>query len=123
MSAAQPIRCHCGARVLARHVLQKGFVMIQWTPVFVYLQYRCGSCHELGEAILAYEEWDPSLLQTEVPSLSVLPRPFLAEDEPERERLAALHGRIRPDEVSQFAWAISQVTEVDFERLRASLSS
>ena len=56
------IRCSCGRRITAAEVIQHGFLLIQWQPIFVYLKYRCAECSQVGEELVAYDEWDSSVL-------------------------------------------------------------
>lgn len=121
MSADHSIRCRCGARILPSHVLQKGFVTIRHVPVFVYLQYRCGLCRARNAILLACDETG---------AVGFYQSGFEAsahaaangETEKERAHLAARYGRIRPEEVQAFTWALARLTSEDFAQLRRSLT-
>lgn len=121
MSADHSIRCRCGARILPGHVLQKGFVTIRHVPVFVYLQYRCGLCRARNAILLACDETGAiGSCQGELEvSAHVVAN---AEAEEERAHLAARYGRIRPEEVQAFTWALARLTSEDFAQLRRSLT-
>lgn len=56
------IYCSCGRRVKADAVIQHGFVMVRWEPVFVYLKYRCRHCGQVGEELVPCEEWEADIL-------------------------------------------------------------
>jgi len=121
MSADPSIRCRCGAEILPGHVLQKGFVTIGHIPVFVYLQYRCGVCRTRNAILLACDETGAigaSRGEREAGTYAVESR----QAENERAYLAARYGRIRPEEVEAFTWALGRLTSEDFARLRRSLT-
>ena len=49
MSAKSRIVCACGRQIEGREVLQQGYFMSRWKPVWVFLKYRCSRCRMLGE--------------------------------------------------------------------------
>jgi len=52
------LRCHCGQRIFARDVMQRGTLIRQFGPPFVYIRYRCSRCKKLGEQFVKQEDWD-----------------------------------------------------------------
>ncbi len=121
MSPDYSIRCRCGARILPGHVLQKGFVTIRHVPVFVYLQYRCGLCRARNAILLPCDETGAigSYQGVQEAGAHTVHK---AEAENERAQLAARYGRIRPEEVHAFTWALARLTSEDFAQLRRSLT-
>lgn len=91
------IRCVCTHRITAGEITQHGFVMVQWQPVFVYLKYRCAECFQVGEELVACEDWDPALLAEE---------PDLAEQE------------VCDSDAIMFIQQLRTVVELDWEELR-----
>lgn len=120
MSPDHSIRCRCGARILSVHVLQKGFVTIRHVPVFVYLQYRCGHCRARNAILLACDETGAIGCGPEAEAIAYLTH--TRELDQERAQLAARYGRIRPEEVQAFTWALARLTSEDFAQLRRSLT-
>ncbi len=91
MSMITAIRCRCGHRVVAREVLQRGFLMVQWKPVYVYVKYRCARCKRLGKEFIDYEAWDEAIL-----------RDFLGNSDPEEAARFEGLGPIAPTEIVAF---------------------
>ena len=63
MSARPNIICACGRRIEGREVLQQGYFMSRWKPVWVLVKYRCSRCRMLGEQLIDYSQWDGSVLE------------------------------------------------------------
>jgi DNA-directed RNA polymerase subunit RPC12/RpoP len=104
-------RCSCGHRILAREIMQHGYVMTQGKPVFVYVKYRCSRCKRLGQKVVDYDRWDDSLLRQRHPELH----------ESERQRLSAL-GPITDDEILQFHAQLVSLKSLDTRPLRRAAS-
>jgi hypothetical protein len=65
MSAKPSIVCACGRRIEGREVLQQGYFMNHWEPVWVFIKYRCSRCRMLGEKLVEYEQWSEDLLEAD----------------------------------------------------------
>jgi len=107
MAVEPGIWCSCGHRIRGQELLQQGFVMIQHTPVFVYLQYRCPQCNRTEERLIEYEKWDPAMLG------------FPEDDLDELARQGPLPP-ISLQEIAEFAERLERVSRRDFESLRST---
>ena len=110
MSMTTAIRCTCGHRVVAREVLQRGFMMVQWKPVYVFLKYRCARCQRLGREFVDYAAWDEAIL-----------RDFSPGPPPEEARRLRRLGPIVPAEVIAFRQALRQGGRRAIEGLRRTV--
>ena len=57
------VRCHCGHQVLAKEVLRTDLYERASGREYVYVKYRCRRCKRLGEAFVAENRWDWSVLE------------------------------------------------------------
>ncbi len=108
MASLSGIHCRCGRRIRSRDVLQRGYYLSNWEPIYVYLKYRCANCKMLGEQMVAYRDWDDAFLDDGEQA------PPASRD---RARQAEL-GPITVAEVRQFARCMARLRRADVERLR-----
>ncbi|MBM3501555.1 MAG: hypothetical protein FJX74_23110 [Armatimonadetes bacterium] len=99
MSSTPGILCSCGRRIESREVLQHGYFMNHWKPVWVFVKYRCSRCRMLGEQLVDYSQWDGSILEGETPA-----------------------GEIDDDEVRRFAEQLRALRPSDLDNLARSLT-
>lgn len=111
MSAKSSIVCACGRRIEGREVLQHGYLMSHWKPIWVFVKYRCSRCRMLGEKLVDYNDWDESILDGEWPER------HLSEMAP----LTSL-GEIDDEEVREFAKQISALRPSDLDQLTRNLT-
>jgi len=110
MSAKLSIVCACGRRIEGREVLQHGYFMAHWRPVWVFVKYRCSRCRMLGEQLVDYAQWDESVLDADAPG-AVFETP---------PTLVAL-GEIDDEEVRRFAERLRALRPSDLDSLARSL--
>jgi len=110
MSAQPKITCSCGRHIEGREILEQGYFMNQWKPVWVYLKYRCSRCRMLGEKLVEYTHWDESVLGFEAGE----PSGVEAAGPPQR-------GAIDEAEVEEFTHKITTMRRSDLDRLAQSL--
>jgi len=107
MSAKPSIVCACGRRIEGREVLQHGYFMAHWRPVWVLVKYRCSRCRMLGEQLVEYAQWDESVLEADTPGATLEPSPALvapgAIDDEEVRRFAEQLGTLRPSDLDNLA--------------------
>lgn len=92
------LRCHCGQRIFARDVVQRGTYIRQFGPPYVYVRYRCSRCRKLGEQYIKQEDWDVRVLMGAVSEVTAEERrrfeqmgPITAEEQKSiRNRLLSL---------------------------------
>ncbi len=111
MSATPRIICTCGRQIEAREILQHGYFMSHWEPVWVYVKYRCSRCKMMGEKLVDYKNWDESVLGHES-----------AEPSSEEATRFLAMGQIDDEEVRAFARRIRTVRPSDLEKLARSLT-
>lgn len=109
MPAKSSIVCACGRRIEGREVLQHGYFMSHWKPVWVFVKYRCSRCRMLGEKLVDYNQWDESILDGE-PS------------EDDLVETATPLGEIDDEEVREFAKRISVLRASDLDQLARNLT-
>jgi len=102
------IRCRCGHRIRNRDVLQRGYYLSNWEPMYVYLKFRCSNCKMLGEEIVDYGDWDDAVLD----EAEAAPRPAR-----EVNRRSSL-GPITVAEVQEFGRRVARLRRADVEALR-----
>ena len=115
MPVAETFRCRCGAWVLPEQVLERGVVAVRQTPAFVYLRYRCETCQDIREKLVACPEPDTGGAEPAdpVPVEPALQPPDLGGPE-------EVLGPIGREEADRFTRYVGQVTGADFARLRRS---
>lgn len=57
------VRCRCGHQVLAREVLRTDLYERSMGREYVYVKFRCKRCKRMGEAFVAENRWDWSILE------------------------------------------------------------
>ncbi|MBV9867242.1 MAG: hypothetical protein JO316_17945 [Abitibacteriaceae bacterium] len=57
------VRCRCGHQVLAKEVLRTDLYERSSGREYVYVKFRCRRCKRLGEAFVAENRWDWSILE------------------------------------------------------------
>lgn len=57
------VRCHCGHQVLAKEVLRTDLYERASGREYVYVKFRCRRCKRMGEAFVAENRWDWSVLE------------------------------------------------------------
>jgi len=111
MSAKPGIMCACGRRIEGREVLQHGYFMTHWRPVWVFVKYRCSRCRMLGEQLVEYAQWDDSALDADAPGRAFEAPPALVAP-----------GEIGDEEVRQFAEKLGTLRSSDLDNLARSVS-
>jgi hypothetical protein len=111
MSGKPKIVCACGRQIEAREILQHGYFMSHWEPVWVYVKYRCSRCKMMGEKLVDYKNWDESVLECEG-----------AEPTSEEATRFLAMGQIGDEELDAFAEAISTLRPSDLDKLARSLT-
>ena len=110
MSVQPAILCSCGRRIEGREVLQQGYFMSQWKPLWVFVKYRCSRCRMLGEKLVAYEAWDAAILGREA-----------IEARPAQLPAPAPLGEIHDREIEHFSQALRTLRPTDIDRLAGTL--
>ena len=111
MPATPRITCACGRRIEGREVLQHGYFMNHWKPVWVFVKYRCSRCRMLGEQLVDYSQWDETILEGGAAQVAFEPAPaFVAS------------GEIDDDEVRLFAERVRVLRSSDLDNLARSLT-
>jgi hypothetical protein len=110
MSATPKIVCACGRRIEGREVLQHGYFMSHWKPVWVFVKYRCSRCRMLGEKLVDYDQWDETALDGEAPEPAFAEAPTFAP-----------LGEIDDEEVRGFAERLSTLRPSDLDKLAGTL--
>jgi len=108
MSSPPQIVCACGRAVRAPDVLQHGYFMTRWRPVWVYLKYRCPRCRMLGQKLTDYRDWDESALHSGDESCVV-------------DAARAVLGEIADREVEEFSVRLRALRPSDLDALRRDL--
>ncbi len=111
MSGSPRIVCVCGHRIEAREILQHGYFMSHWEPVWVYVKYRCSRCKMMGEKLVDYKNWDESYLDHEG-----------GEPTSEESTRFLAMGQIDEEEVRDFARRIRRLRSSDLDKLARSLT-
>ena len=111
MSGKPKIVCACGHQIAAREILQHGYFMSHWEPVWVYVKYRCSRCKMMGEKLVDYQNWDGSVLEYEAAEPT----------SEEADRFLAM-GEIDDAEVQAFAHGITTLRPSDLDKLARSLT-
>ncbi|MGQ9731960.1 MAG: hypothetical protein ACUVX8_11905 [Candidatus Zipacnadales bacterium] len=110
MSAPSKIICACGRQIEGREVLQHGYFMSHWKPVWVFLKYRCSRCRMLGEKLVDYNQWDERILDGD------------SIDETDSDTARPIRkGPIDAKEVQQFAERLRTLRPSDLDHLAESL--
>ncbi len=107
MSVKSSIVCACGRRIEGREVLQHGYFMNHWKPIWVFVKYRCSRCRMLGEHLVDYSQWDGSILDSDAPDVTPALAPL---------------GQIDDDEVRGFAERLGTLRSSDLDSLARSLT-
>ena len=110
MSAKSKITCACGRQIEGREVLQQGYFMNHWKPVWVFVKYRCSRCRMLGEQLVDYEQWEEGALGPG-PGLHAVAAP----------PATAPLGEIDEGEVQEFAEHLRTLRSSDLDKLAGSL--
>ena len=110
MSARGRIVCACGRQIEGREVLQQGYFMSHWKPVWVFVKYRCSRCRMLGEKLVDYSQWDEAALEREPD-----------ETRPEPASALVALGQIDDEEVRRFGETIRTLRPSDLDQLSRSL--
>jgi len=108
MGSLSSIRCRCGHRIRGRDVLQRGYYLSNWEPMYVYLKFRCSNCKMLGEKIVDYGDWDDAVLEDGETA------PQVVRDRSQRVTL----GPITVAEVQEFGQRVARLRRADVEALR-----
>jgi len=111
MSAQSRITCSCGRQIEGREVLQQGYFMTAWRPVWVYVKYRCSRCRMLGERLVDYTQWTDDALSSEPAG----PPAGLPIDLPST-------GEIADAEIAAFADRLRSLRFADLDQLADSLA-
>jgi phage FluMu protein Com len=101
MASQSVIRCRCGQRVLARDVLQRGYLTSLFGTQYVYVRYRCRHCKKVGEYRVQEKEWDPAVLR----------QPVRRPTRSELKKFEAM-GPVTPDEIVRFRNSVRQLTSL-----------
>jgi DNA-directed RNA polymerase subunit RPC12/RpoP len=123
------VRCRCGHQVLAKEVLRTDLYERSIGREYVYVKYRCQRCKRMGEAFVAENRWDWSMLEPDRTEMTDAERDrFLdteaisAEDILDFHRHLSTLGRmpeiaeqedVGPDPVAEAEVAICEISEAE----------
>jgi len=103
MSVKPSIVCTCGRRIEGREVLQHGYFMNHWKPVWVFVKYRCSRCRMLGEQLVDYSQWDETVLDSDVADVAPAVASLGAIDDDEVRDFAEKLGMLKPSDLDNLA--------------------
>jgi len=107
MSGKPSIVCTCGRRIEGREVLQHGYFMNHWKPIWVFVKYRCSRCRMLGEQLVDYSQWDGSILDGDAPDAGPALAPLGGIDDDEVRRFAEKLGTLKPTDLDHLARSLT----------------
>ena len=89
------VRCRCGHQVLAREVLRTDLYERSMGREYVYVKFRCKRCKRMGEAFVAENRWDWSILEPAPGEMNAEERDrFLDAEEISEADVEAFHSQL-----------------------------